>query len=91
MLSSHAKSCPIVLENKKQLFIPTGFAHGFVVLSDWATLFYKCTQYYHPKAEGGIIYNDPSLSIDWRIPNADLILSNKDKMWLPLSHTKFQF
>ena len=70
-------------ENKKQLFIPKGFAHGFLVLSDVAEFFYKCDKYYNKEAEGGIIYNDPDLGIDWEFPKDQLILSEKDKT-LPL-------
>ena len=67
-------------ESHTQFFVPRGFAHGFVVLSEEATFFYKCDNYYHPATEGGIIFNDPSLSIDWRLPEADLLLSGKDKI-----------
>lgn len=66
-------------ENKKQLFIPRGFAHGFVVLSKEAEFFYKCDNYYNKAAEGGLIYNDPELNINWQIPTADLLVSEKDK------------
>ena len=65
-------------ENKKQLFIPRGFAHGFVVLSDTAVFFYKCDNYYHKDSESGIIYNDPTLNIDWKLPSNQLQLSKKD-------------
>ncbi len=67
-------------ENKKQLFIPRGFAHGFVVLSDVAEFFYKCDNFYSKAHEIGIIYNDPKLSIDWQVPEKDIILSDKDKI-----------
>lgn len=66
-------------ENKKQLFVPRGFAHGYVVLSDTATFFYKCDNFYKKEAEGGIIYNDPNIDIDWRIDQKGLIISDKDK------------
>ena len=66
-------------ENKRQFFIPRGFAHGFVVLSDEAVFQYKCDNYYAPQSEGGIIWNDPELNIDWQIPEEDIILSEKDK------------
>ncbi|MGL5681443.1 MAG: dTDP-4-dehydrorhamnose 3,5-epimerase [Marinifilaceae bacterium] len=66
-------------DNKKQLFIPRGFAHGFVVLSDEVLFQYKCDNYYMPQAEGGIRFDDPSLGIDWQLPMSDLILSDKDK------------
>lgn len=63
-----------------QLYIPRGFAHGFVVLSDTAVFFYKCDNYYNKAAEGGIIYNDPDLAIDWTIGEEEFILSEKDKL-----------
>ena len=65
-------------ENKKQLFIPRGFAHGFVVLSDTALFSYKCDNYYNKASESGIIYNDPTLNIDWKFPDDQLQLSKKD-------------
>jgi dTDP-4-dehydrorhamnose 3,5-epimerase len=70
-------------ENHKQLFIPAGFAHGFVVLSETATLFYKCDNFYHKESEGGVIFNDPELNIDWGEESKDWIISEKDKN-LPL-------
>jgi dTDP-4-dehydrorhamnose 3,5-epimerase len=66
-------------ENKRQLFIPRGFAHGFVVLSDEAVFQYKCDNYYTPDYEGNILWNDATLNIDWKIPLEDIILSKKDK------------
>lgn len=65
-------------ENKKQLLIPQGFAHGFLVISPEAEFLYKCDNYYNKAAEGGIIFNDHSLNIDWSIPEKDIILSEKD-------------
>ena len=70
-------------KNKRQLFIPKGFAHGFSVLSEKAEVLYKCDGYYNKESETGIIYNDPELNIDWRIPAKDAIISDKDKT-LPL-------
>ncbi len=70
-------------ENKKQLFIPRGFAHGFVVLSDTAIFSYKCDNYYSPNHDSGISFNDPSLQIDWKIEIEHCILSEKD-LKLPL-------
>ncbi len=61
-----------------QLFIPRGFAHGFIVLSDTAVFFYKCDNFYNKAAEGGLMYNDPQIGIDWRLPENELILSDKD-------------
>ncbi|MEO8172151.1 MAG: dTDP-4-dehydrorhamnose 3,5-epimerase [Sediminibacterium sp.] len=63
-----------------QVFLPRGFAHGFLVLSDEATFFYKCDNYYNKASEGGIIFNDEELAIDWRVPSSDIILSEKDKV-----------
>jgi dTDP-4-dehydrorhamnose 3,5-epimerase len=65
-------------ENKKQLLVPKGFAHGFSVLSETAGLLYKCDSQYHKESEAGIIYNDPSLNIDWKIPKDKEIISPKD-------------
>jgi dTDP-4-dehydrorhamnose 3,5-epimerase len=67
-------------ENKKQLFVPRGFAHGYVVLSETAEFFYKCDNFYSKEHEGAIIYNDPSLNIDWEIDLSKVILSEKDKI-----------
>jgi dTDP-4-dehydrorhamnose 3,5-epimerase len=66
-------------ENRLQFFVPRGFAHGFVVLSDEAIFQYKCDNYYAPQSEGGIMWNDPALNIDWQIQLEDIILSEKDK------------
>ncbi len=66
-------------DNKKMFFIPRGFAHGFVVLSDEAVFQYKCDNYYNKQAESGIHYADPQLAIDWKIPADDLIVSDKDR------------
>ena len=65
-------------ENHRQLFIPRGFAHGFSVLSSEAVLQYKCDNYYSPKNEGAIAWNDPTIGIDWLLPVEDIILSAKD-------------
>jgi dTDP-4-dehydrorhamnose 3,5-epimerase len=65
-------------ENQTQFFVPRGFAHGFLVLSDTATFFYKCDNFYNKESEGGIIYNDPSINIDWQFPTDKLIISEKD-------------
>lgn len=65
-------------ENHRQFFIPRGFAHGFAVLSDVAVFQYKCDNFYHPEADGGISIRDTSLGIDWRIPTHEAILSDKD-------------
>ena len=67
-------------ENHRQFFIPRGFAHGFVVLSEEAVFQYKCDNYYAPQSEGAIAWNDPELGIDWRISADEVILSEKDKV-----------
>lgn len=67
-------------ENKKQLYVPQGFAHGFVVLSDIAEVLYKCDDFYAPQSESGIIYNDPTLNIDWNIAADNIIISDKDAL-----------
>ena len=67
-------------ENKKQLLVPRGFAHGFSVLSKEAIVFYKCDNFYHPDSERGILYQDPKLNIDWKITPEDRIISAKDKV-----------
>lgn len=69
-------------ENKKQFYIPEGFAHGFLVLSDEAEFAYKCTDFYHPGDEGGLLWSDPEIGIDWPIEEGmELIISEKDKKW----------
>jgi dTDP-4-dehydrorhamnose 3,5-epimerase len=79
---TYGQSYSILLsaENKKQFYIPRGFAHGFIVLSEKATFFYKCDNFYNKESEGGLIYNDPSLAINWGIPDEELIISEKDKV-----------
>jgi dTDP-4-dehydrorhamnose 3,5-epimerase len=73
----------ISADNYLQLLIPEGFAHGFSVISDHATVFYKCDAYYHPESESGIRYNDPDLAIDWKIDPGNAVVSQKD-LALPL-------
>ena len=76
-------------ENKKQFFVPKGFAHGFLVLSDYAEFAYKCTDFYHPNDEGGLLYNDPEIGVEWPIPEGmELIMSEKDTKWGGLSEYK---
>jgi len=74
--------------NKRQIFVPHGFAHGFVVLSDSATFTYKVDNYYAPEYEKGILFNDVDLNIDWRLPSNMLQLSNKDKNHPSLANAK---
>ena len=78
-------------ENKRQLFIPRGFAHGFVVLSETATFAYKVDNYYSPKHENGIMWNDPSLAIDWNIDTQKVKLSDKDKNLLSFKNFQTAF
>ena len=81
----------LTAENKKQFYIPEGFAHGFLVLSDEAEFAYKCTDFYHPGDEGGLAYNDPEIGIDWPFEEGvELIISEKDKKWSGLKDT-FKF
>ena len=69
-------------ENKKQFYIPQGFAHGFLVLSDVAEFCYKCTDFYHPGDEGGLLWSDPDIGVDWPIPEGmELTISEKDTKW----------
>ena len=77
-------------ENKKQFLIPKGFAHGFVVMSDYAEFAYKCDDFYHPEDEGGLLYNDPDVAVDW--PDVgEIILSEKDKVNPTLKESKISF
>tara|TARA_B110000902_G_scaffold263691_1_gene343346 strand:+ start:926 stop:1477 length:552 start_codon:yes stop_codon:yes gene_type:complete len=69
----------LTAENRKQFFVPAGFAHGFIVLSETATFFYKVDKFYQPGNEVGIIYDDKDLNIDWKLSTGDIILSEKDK------------
>ena len=69
----------LTADNHKQFFVPAGFAHGFVVLSEAATFFYKVDKFYEPGNEVGIMYNDKDLNIDWKLTDAEIILSEKDK------------
>ena len=75
-------------ENQRQFFVPRGFAHGFLVLSETATFFYKCDNFYNKESEGGIIYNDSSLNIDWKFPTHNLIISEKDTILPTLENAK---
>jgi dTDP-4-dehydrorhamnose 3,5-epimerase len=69
-------------DNKKQFFIPKNFAHGFLVLSDYAEFCYKCTDFYHPNDEGGLLWSDSDIGINWPIPEGmELTLSDKDQKW----------
>lgn len=76
-------------DNKKQFFVPKNFAHGFLVLSEYAEFCYKCTDFYHPNDEGGLAYNDPAIAVEWPVPEGmELILSDKDIRWGGLEEYK---
>jgi dTDP-4-dehydrorhamnose 3,5-epimerase len=75
-------------ENQTQFFVPRGFAHGFLVLSETATFFYKCDNFYNKESEGGIIFNDPTIVIDWQFPTVDLLISEKDHYLPTLENAK---
>ena len=78
-------------ENMKQFYIPEGFAHGFLVLSDEAEFCYKCTDFYHPGDEGGLAWSDPEIGVEWPLEEGvDLIISEKDQKWKGLKDT-FKF
>jgi dTDP-4-dehydrorhamnose 3,5-epimerase len=91
--STYGKSFSIELsaENKKQLLVPKGFAHGFSTLSETVEILYKCDEYYNKLAEGGLLYNDPSLKLDWGINSGMEILSEKDLIYTPFSEFKSEF
>jgi dTDP-4-dehydrorhamnose 3,5-epimerase len=84
-------SMELSAENKKQVLVPKGFAHGFITLSDQAEVFYKCDEYYHPEADRGILYSDPGLAIDWKMKASEFILSEKDKKHPLLTEANFEF
>lgn len=75
-------------ENQTQFFVPRGFAHGFLVLSETATFFYKCDNFYNKESEGGIKFNDPELNIDWQFPETELLISEKDQILPTLENAK---
>jgi len=91
--ATFGKSFTIALsaENKRQLLVPSGFAHGFLVLSETAEILYKCDEFYHPETEGGIMYDDPALKIDWGMKKEDLILSQRDLQHPTLEKAIFNF
>ncbi len=84
-------SIELSAENKKQLLVPKGFAHGYSVLSETAEVMYKCDAFYNKAAEGGILYNDPSLNIDWKIPVDKAIVSEKDTLYPGLLQAQHNF
>ena len=84
-------SVELSAKNKKHLFRPAGFAHGFSVLSEKAEVLYKCNEFYSRETEAGIIYNDPALNIDWKIEAGKEIISDKDKTLPSLAECKNNF
>jgi dTDP-4-dehydrorhamnose 3,5-epimerase len=78
----------LTADSHTQFFVPRGFAHGFVVLSETATFFYKCDNFYNKASEGGVIFNDPKIGIDWGLPADGLIISEKDQILPTLSAIK---
>jgi dTDP-4-dehydrorhamnose 3,5-epimerase len=78
-------------ENYKQLLIPKGFAHGFVVITPKAEFLYKCDNYYNRASEGGLIYNDPALNINWGVADKDVLLSDKDSQNPTLAESDFDY
>jgi len=77
--------------NKKQLLVPKGFAHGYSVISETAEVFYKCDEFYHKECEGGVMYNDPALNINWQVPLDNAIISEKDTTHPLLQHCSNNF
>lgn len=78
-------------ENKKQLLVPKGFAHGYSVLSETAEVFYKCDQFYNKSAEGGLAFNDQDLNIDWRVELSKMIVSEKDMYYPNIGNCEHNF
>ncbi|GHM99749.1 dTDP-4-dehydrorhamnose 3,5-epimerase [Cytophagales bacterium WSM2-2] len=78
-------------ETGQQILVPAGFAHGFIVLSESAEILYKTTEYHYPEHEGGILFNDPVLNIEWRIPVSEMTISERDKKHPKLADARFQF
>lgn len=92
--STYGKWFGVILsdENKRQFYIPEGFAHGFLVLSDECEFIYKCTDFYNPEDEGGIAWNDSDIGIKWPLEGIDnIILSDKDKRWKCIKESKVIF
>ena len=87
------KSYAVLLsdENKRQFYVPEGFAHGFLVTSEYATFAYKCTRLYDPSGEGGLLWSDPALGIDWPLDGGEVLLSEKDKKHPTLENLNFAF
>jgi len=90
---TYGKSFTIELsaENKKQLLVPQGFAHGYSVLTETAEVLYKCDQFYNKESEGGIVYNDPALGIDWKVPADKAIVADRDLQHPSITDCKNNF
>ncbi|MGN6533190.1 MAG: dTDP-4-dehydrorhamnose 3,5-epimerase [Ginsengibacter sp.] len=86
-----AYSILLSAENKKQLLVPKGFAHGYSVISDTAEVFYKCDEFYHKETEGGITWNDPALNIDWQLPLDKIVVSEKDRQYSLFEESDYDF
>lgn len=84
-------SAELSSDNKLQVLVPKGFAHGFSVLSETVEVLYKCDNYYHKESEGSIIWNDPDLAIDWKVPAAEAIISEKDMRHLSFKEAMHNF
>ena len=78
-------------ENRKQMLIPVGFAHGFAVLSETAEFFYKCSSVYHKESERGIRFDEPAFGIDWKIPSSEVLISDRDQNLPGLDQADFNF
>jgi dTDP-4-dehydrorhamnose 3,5-epimerase len=87
----NAYTIELSAENKKQLLIPKGFAHGYSVISETAEVFYKCDAFYRKESEGGILWNDPKLNIDWKVPVDKVLVSEKDARYPSLENCKNNF
>lgn len=90
---SYGKHASVIIDDQQrnQLFVPKGFAHGFLVLSEEAEIFYAIDDFYSPQDEGGLNHNDPALNIDWLIKDNELILSDKDLAYQPFTEREFNF
>ena len=90
---THGKVYSIELteDNQRQLLVPKGFAHGYSVLSETAVVLYKCDEFYHPKSEGGVLFCDPALAIDWKIPADKALVADKDQQYPTFADCQHQF
>jgi len=86
-----AYSIELSAENKRQLLVPKGFAHGYSVLSETAEVLYKCDEFYNKQSEGGLLYNDPALGIDWQIPADKAVVADRDLQHPLLADTESKF